>query len=286
MTSGAALTILLPEDAHDSWAAIIRAIVGSAAEAMTEGLGLPPPSLVVTRQGSEVVLLAGPSRHVLHAAPTPEAIAEAALHALSLDHWEVLLAPALAARGIGARWWLRHAARRGLTIDELADLARNDASEDEIAWRLADTYRPTITLMAGRDARAALSDADVRRGAAMQAAALTGLPIPFPGEPVADPLIEDQAAVVMIGALRGPALSPTGIGTVLAALAPALVDPALAVALMTDEARIPRRLGTLALAAPGPVAVARAMLGAFESALWPIDLVAVVEAEAGLAARQ
>lgn len=284
--SGPALTILLPEQADAALADAVQLRFGAAAEAMVTLLGLAAPSLVVTRQGSEAVLLAGPSRHVLEAPATPRAIASAALHALHRDQWEVLMAPALAARGIAARWWLRHAARRGLTVDDLAALARDDASEDRIAWHLADTYRPTITLMAGRDAHATLSDAAVRLAAATEAAALAGLPIPIPGEPVADPRVEDDEVVVMIGALRSPGFLPQGIGSVLGGLAPALVDPALATALLTEEARIPRRLATLALGEPGPVAVARAMLRALEIAPWPLDLVTVVEAAVGLAPPQ
>lgn len=283
---GAALTILLPEASDPAWVDVVRARVGGGAEAMAASLGLAPPSLVVTRQGSEAVLLAGPVRQPLGAAGVPMTLAVAAIETLSINAWQALIAPALAARGVGAQRWLRHAARRGLTVDELAALVRDDAPEELIAWRLADAHPPTFTLMAGRHAMATLADAEFRRAAAMEAATHAGLPIPIPGEPVPDPLLDDDQAVLMIGALRRPILPPAGLGRLLALLAPSLVDPALAVALLTDEARIPRRLGTLALASPGPVAVAEAMLRAMELAPWPIDLQAVVETASGIGTPQ
>jgi hypothetical protein len=284
--SGAALTILLPDGTDTASVEILRARVGDGARAMTEGLGLPPPSLVVTRQGSEAVLLAAAGRHPLDAGGTAQGMAAVALHALYADHWSVLMAPALAARGVAATRWLRHAARRGLAVDELVALAEAGVTEEGIAWRLADLHPPALTLLAGREAIAALADEAFRKAAAMEAATQAGMPIPIPGGPVADPDARDPEVVVMIGGLRSPGLPPSGIGSMLGLLAPALVDPAFVTALLLDEARIPRRLGTLALAAPGPVAVAEALLRALETAPWPIDLQAVVEAAAGLAPPQ
>jgi hypothetical protein len=278
----AALIILLPERVDTVWVTIVRERVAAGAAALAEPLGLMPPSVVVTRQGSEAVLLAGAARHPLHVTPTPVAIATAALHVLFVERWSVLMAPALAARGIGAGRWLSHAARRGLTCDALAHLARDDAAEEMIAWRLADAHPPAIGLMAGQAAQGPVSEEGFRRAVAQAAADGIGLPVPIPGAAAPDPLLDDDEVVVTIGALRCPVVRQGGIATILGLIAPALIDPALAIAVLTDEARIPPRLGALALARGGPVAVAEALLRAVELAPRPVDAVAVVERAAGL----
>lgn len=284
-----ALALILPATCPSRWADAVEERVHLSLRDLCRALGLATPALPVTRGGGTALLRAAGTRHE---APEGLGAAETARHlaaALAPFSWRALLAPALAAQGIPATWWLAHAARRGLTLRELAALAADGANDDTIAWRLADRHPPLLALRAGEQARAALVDEAVRHAAARDAAAWTGLPIPLPPQPGVDPSLGPGAAGFRIGALPLPDFAEredVGWRPVLAfqlcGMAGALVDPALALALVTDEQRVRRRHAERALARAGAVAIARRIAEAADGLAGIVDLDALVDEEAGL----
>ncbi len=263
-----ALALILPATCPARWAAAVEARVHLSLRDLCRALGLATPALPVTRGGGTALLRAAGTRHE---APEGLGAAETARHlaaALAPFSWRALLAPGLAAQGVPATWWQAHAARRGRTHRALA---------------------PLLALRAGEQARAALGDEAVRHAAARDAAAWTGLPIPLPPQPGVDPSLGPGAAGFRIGALPLPDFAEredVGWRPVLAfqlcGMAGALVDPALALALVTDEQRVRRRHAERALARAGAVAIARRIAEAADGLAGIVDLHALVDEEAGL----
>jgi hypothetical protein len=172
--------------------------------------------------------------------------------------------------------------RRALAVDA--------ADEETIAWRLADRHPPRLTLRAGAEALAILGDDALRARAAQDAAFWSGLPIPIPPAPVADAMLGPGEAALSLGVLPMPGFAREADGAWRAPLAkalrhaaPALVDPALALAMVTDEGRIPRRHGALALARTGAAGIARSIAAVIEDAFGMVDMAAIVDEAAGIA---
>jgi hypothetical protein len=115
------------------------------------------------------------------------------------------------------------------------------------------------------------------------------LPVPKPPPPLHDPALGPDEATLALGALPLPAFAweaqggwRSSLAQALRAAAPALIDPALALALITDEARIPRRHAAAALARSGAVPIAQRMVEAAADPLAVVDLAAIVNAAAGI----
>jgi hypothetical protein len=284
------LALSLPPGRGAAWSAQVSDRFGLSLRLLCRALGAPVPSLEVVEEGEEVLLIVAGTRHAVYGGTTAEEIARRLADRLCLLAWPAVLAPALAARGVGETGWLRHAAWRGLTVDALARLAEGGADDETIAWRLADRHPPVVTLRAGAAAIGALGDETLRERAAQDAAAWCGLPVPKPPPPLHDAALGPDEAAVVLGALPLPSFAwdaqggwRSSLAQALRAAAPALIDPALALALLTDEARVPRRHAAAALARTGAVSIARRMVEAAADPIAIIDLGAIVNAAAGIA---
>lgn len=284
------ITLTLPAGRGAAWTAEVRERFGLSLRRLCRALAAPVPDLAVAEEGEAVRLGARGTELTVHGGLGAEATARRLGDLAGLLAWPAILAPALAARGVGETWWLVHAARRGLTLAELAALAEGGADDETIAWRLADRHPPALALGAGAEALPLLADDTLRTRAAQDAAFWCGLPIPVPPPPVHDAALGPGEAALCLGGLPLPAFAweaeggwRAPLGKALRHAAPALVDTALALAMVTDEARIPRRHAALALARTGPVAIARRMAEASEDPFGMVDLAALVDEAAGIA---
>jgi hypothetical protein len=273
-----------------AWTAQVVERFGLSLHRLCRALAAPQPSLTVLEEGDAVALVVDGARIALPEGMTAGAIARRLEDLSSVLAWPAILAPALAARGVGATWWLHHAALRGLTLDSLADLAEGGADDETIAWRLADRHPPVLTLRAGAQAMAPLADRELRARAAQDAAYWCGLPVPIPAPPVHDAALGPDEARLALGVLPPPSFAWEADGGWRAPLAkalrhaaPALVDPALALALMTDEARVSRRSAAAALARTGAVVIAQRMAEAVSDPSGMVDLATIVDVAAGIA---
>jgi hypothetical protein len=284
------LSLTLPEGRDRAWTEEVLARFDLSLRRLARALDAPVPEAPVTTEGDVVVLAAGGTEVRLMETHGTDALARRLGDTLSRVAWPAILAPALAARGVAESWWLRHAALRGLTLGELTALAVDAADEETIAWRLADRHPPRLTLRAGAEALAILGDDALRARAAQDAAFWSGLPIPIPPAPVADAMRGQGEAALSLGVLPMPGFAREADGAWRAPLAkalrhaaPALVDPALALAMVTDEGRIPRRHGALALARTGAAGIARSIAAVIEDAFGMVDMAAIVDEAAGIA---
>ncbi len=284
-----ALTLSLPPARGAAWSAQVSERFGLSLRQLCRALGAPVPALEVIAAGEEVLLIVAGTRHAVHGGVTAEEVARRLSDRLGLLAWPAVLAPALAVRGVGETAWLRHAAWRGVTVDALAQLAEGGADDETIAWRLADRHPPVLTLRAGARAIELLDDETLRERAAQDAATWSALPVPKPPPPLHDPALGPDEATLALGALPLPAFAweaqggwRSSLAQALRAAAPALIDPALALALITDEARIPRRHAAAALARSGAVPIAQRMVEAAADPLAVVDLAAIVNAAAGI----
>lgn len=287
------ITLTVPADRGATWTNTVVEQLDLSLRRLSRALAAPLPTLAVAEERGAVVLAAGDVRLAQSPGIPPATIGRLLGDQVSLIAWPGIVAPALAARGVGETWWLRHAALRGLTIDELAALAAGGADDDTIAWRLADRHPPLVTLRAGTEARATLEDQELRAQAARDAAFWSGLPVPIPASPLHDAALGPGEARLALGALPQPGFAweaeggwRSPLARALRHAAPALVDPALALALITDEARIPRRHAAVALARSGVVAIARCIADAAGTISRPVDLAAIIDDAAGIAPGQ
>lgn len=282
------LSLALPAEAPEAWADAAAERFRLRLSRLAHDLGVSAPPLSVVRARTAPAVSFGGTPLGPPRGPAG-AMAEQVLAALpGVLAWPALLAPALAAQGFAETWWLRHAARRGLGLQDLLSLSAG-ADEEALAWRLAERHPPLLVVRAGRSAAKALADADLRERAARDSASWSGLPIPLPPPPEQDPFLAPDEAALSLGALGFAPFRADGAGGWRAALgqalwdiAPVLVDPALVLALLTDEARLSRRHATLALSRTGAVAIARRIAEASEESEDPVDLAAIVDDAAGL----
>lgn len=278
------VTLRLPSRRGGAWCESLLDTFAPAAARLAGRLGLAEPLVVSLPTEGEPALSVGGRTAVLpdHDDPLRLALAFAAM----LEHqaYAALLAPALAARGIDPRrFWLRHAALRGLGLEALAGLADGGAAEETIAWRLAERAPPELALMVSPEAPQEGADAASLRAAAERAAGWSGLPIPVPGRRPHDPALEAGGSVLAVGARRLPLDALSELDGALLMLAGAMVDPGLVIGLCLEAQRLPRRLAVRALAGGGAVRLAGAVIRDHRDRRWPIDLVALAEQVAGLA---
>ncbi len=278
--------LIAPERIPPGDAASVGAAAARDISRLTSAYGLPPLDITTLREGDEAAIVVGDSRRSLagDAAVMPTQAAYVARFATVM--WRALLAPALAGHGVTPGWWLRHAARRGHALDALARLARGGASDEIVALRLAELPMPVPALAGGDQAIVALSDTASRRQAAQAASEDTGLPVVIPTAPEWDAGCHQNELALLLGAWHGPGFAPDALAGELARLAPAFVDPASLVAMLTDEARFPRRLAALALAELGPVPLARRVVEFADSGAGRVNLRAMVEAALGVTPAQ
>jgi hypothetical protein len=284
------LSLTLPEGRDRAWTEEVLARFDLSLRRLARALDAPVPEASITTEGDVVVLAAGGTEVRIMETRGTDALARRIGDTLSLVAGPAFLAPALAARGVAESWWLRHAALRGLTLGELTALAADAADDETIAWRLADRHPPRLTLRAGAEALAILGDDALRARAAQDAAFWSGLPIPIPPAPVADAMLGPGEAALSLGVLPMPGFSWSAEGgwrpplaNALRMAAPALVDPALALALLTDEARITRRHAQAAMARDGVVAIAQRLATAAGDLFGMVDVGAIVDEAAGIA---
>ncbi|MCU0983946.1 MAG: hypothetical protein MUC89_03250 [Acetobacteraceae bacterium] len=284
------ITLTLPAGRGAAWSGQVVERFVLSLRLLCRALEAPEPAFTVTEQGEEVALATDGVRLPLPPGLAAEAVARRLDDRIGLIAWPAILAPALAARGVGETWWLRHAALRGLTVGDLAALAAGGADDETIAWRLADRFPPVLSLRAGERTAAAFGDASLRDGAAQQAASWCGLPVPKLPAPLRDAALGPDEAALALGALTLPAFAigdwddpRASLATALQQAAPALVDPALALALVTDEARVSRRHAAAALARTGAITIARRIAEAATDMFGMVDLAAIVDEAAGIA---
>lgn len=285
--SGFSLT--LPDAADEAWASQVVERFHLSVRRLCHALDAPLPAITIAREGEEVALVVDGRRIASSPAVAADAAARRLEDLAGMLAWPAILAPTLAARGVEKSWWLRHAALRGLTLSELAGLAEASATDEAIAWRLADRFPPVLSLRAGERAAAAFANTGLREQAARQAAAWCGLPVPKPPAPLRDAALGPDEAAISLGVLALLTFSVSDWDDLRSTLAaslrqavPALVDPALALALVTDERRISRRHAAAALARGGAVTIARRIAEAAGDVFGMVDLAAIVDAAAGL----
>ena len=278
------ITLTLPEGTQAGWHERFTDRLTLRLGEILDDLGRDPPLLMHRTDDLTGQLSIGQQVVPISYHADPIRAAEAAFARLHGLRWPVVIAPALAARGVAQGWWLRHAARRGLAIDDIQSLGKGAADDEAVAWRLAERHPLDLHVFAGRDARAVLHDATERKAEAMRAAAMTGLPILIPDDPKPDAALDADQARLRIGALRGPGFAAADLSGALIAEAPAMIDPAVVIALLTDETRLTRRLATLALARTGAPRFAQMMVVLTEQKHAVADIAALAEAAAGLVA--
>lgn len=281
------VTLGLPAWRSGAWVDELLDAFAPAAARIAARLGLPGPTLVVLRAESDPALVIGPVRLPLPDHDRPVRLAAALEVMLEHQAFAAWLAPALAARGLApSGFWLPHAAARGLGLEALASLAEGNPGEAAIAWRLAERFPPELGLLVSPEAPQHGTDVEALRGAAQRAAAWSGIPIPVPVLRPADPGVEAGATLLALGARRARMASAATLDETLLLLAGDVVDPALVLALGTDDQRLPRRLAVRALAGDGAVLLAEAIVREHEARRWPIDPVPLAERVAGLAPDQ
>jgi hypothetical protein len=281
-----AVVLRLPARRAGAWADTLLDGLAPAAARIADRLRLPAPTLVVLRPHDDPALVVGTARFPLPDHDQPVRLAAAFEVALEHHAFAAWLAPALAARGLATGgFWLPHAATRGLDLDALVSLAEGNPGEEAIAWRLAERFPPALGLLVSPDAPQQGTDPPAIREAAQRAAAWSGIPIPVPALLPPDAGVEAGATMLALGTMRARMASAAALDGMLLMLAGAVVDPALVVALCTDEARLPRRLAARALAGDGAVRLAEAMVREHTAQRWPIDLASLAEETAGLAAQ-
>lgn len=278
------VVLVMPEAVASAEADAVCDSAAAEITALVSGYGLEPVEITHLREGAEAAIVVGDSRRAFSHGVVVGAEAYRAGFAGLL--WPALLAPALAARGITPGWWLRHAARSGLRLDELAALGRGNPADDVIALRLADRPVPELALLCGADARTPLAEAGVRRAAAQSAAERTGLPVIVPSPPAWDPERHNEEAMLVLGAWRTAPFAPAELDDALVRLAPATLHPGAVLAMLVDAGRIPRHVAARAIAEVGPVALARWMIESVDSDVSEADLRAIAEAALGIAPAQ
>ncbi len=173
------ITLTVPADRGATWTNTVVEQLDLSLRRLSRALAAPLPTLTVAEERGAVVLAAGDVRLAQSPGIPPATNGRLLGDQVSLIAWPGIVAPALAARGVGETWWLRHAALRGLTVDDLAALAAGGADDETIAWRLADRHPPLVTLRTGTETRPLLEDQELRAFAARDAAYWSGLPVPM-----------------------------------------------------------------------------------------------------------
>jgi hypothetical protein len=282
-----AVTLALPLRRGGAWADALLDALAPAASRIADRLGLPAPTLAVLREDGGPALILGAARLPLPDDDRPLRLAAAFEVMLEQAAAEAWLLEAVAARGLPAEgFWLSQAAARGLGLEALVGLAEDGAGEDGVAWLLAERFPPETGLLVSPDAPREGTDAQALREAAGRAAAWSGIPVPLPGLRLPDPGVEQGATMLALGARRVRMASAAALDETLLLVAGAFIDPALALALGADEARLPRRLAVRALAGNGAVRLAEAMLREHGERRWPVDPVPLAERLVGLGPAQ
>lgn len=288
------LTVLLPEDHPEAWADELLEQLRPALARLADRCCVDPPILAVKRNGDHFVLLTGESRYDLPLEPSPALLADSFSYFLNDHLWETIHAPAFFARGgsMPNSFWIRHGADRGLTFEELSALAALGSDDNRLAWHLADRPAPRPLLHNRPNVLSTLTASELRRGVAERVARWSGLPIPIPAAPTTHLSVSGEEEVLALGVRWSPIHTVEELERALLLRAGCFIDPALVLALCTDQRHIGRRLAVRAMQGDTPVRIAERLITQhqrFAACLIhqppipsPIDIALTIEEELGL----